>query len=456
MKNRKTENKGIGKRFLAVALSAVLLLSLAACGSSEGADTDTGENAAESTGESVKEDVKKGDGFTIWVNALSASATGEYVEYLKAFPEEHPEWNAEVTIVSGEDIKTQVRMAVESGTAPDAMLVYSGEDFAELLDKGAAKDLTSIIKENGFDAYADAGYFDSFTQDGRIYGMPVGGVTVWQTLYVNNDIFKEYGLAYPTTVEELQEVCSKLREEGVEPLALGDKDGWPALLLLGDLYLQQTDFSSVEKLNSGEVKFAEDPYMRKALEALEAMGSDNVFMSGFTSSDQTMAIQSWASGQVAMLYNGSWWTGPAGGTELGFEIVPVKLPLVEGISEPNTVQMACDNALIFNPECTNEEAIVSFLEYFCREEAQVLYCSEANVFSIYPGANEKVTLDPIFTQPAILDQFQYPASGIFFDHAFPSAVIEVMKTAVQNVVTGQTSVDEALQQMDEEMSRSLE
>ena len=66
-------------------------------------------------------------------------------------------------------------------------------------------------------------------------------------------------------MEELQEVSQKLREAGIEPLAVGDKDGWPALLLLGDLYLQQTGYDSVDKLNSGEVKFADDPYMKLSL-----------------------------------------------------------------------------------------------------------------------------------------------------------------------------------------------
>ena len=117
--------------------------------------------------------------------------------------------------------------------------------------------------------------------------------------------------------------------------------------------------------------------------------------------------------------------------------------------------MACDNALIFNPECTNTDAISKFIDYLCNEEAQVLYCSESNVFSIYPGANEKVTLDPIFEEPAIMDQFDYPISGVFFDHAFPSAVLEVMKTSVQNAIAGQISVDEALQQIDAEMAKAL-
>ena len=121
------------------------------------------------------------------------------------------------------------------------MMVSAGEDFWEYVDKGAAMDLTDIINDNGFDEYADQAYFDTFAQDGKIYGMPIGGVTVWQTLYVNNDIFKANNLEYPTTMEELQEVSQKLREAGIEPLAVGDKDGWPALLLLGDLYLQQTD-----------------------------------------------------------------------------------------------------------------------------------------------------------------------------------------------------------------------
>ena len=67
------------------------------------------------------------------------------------------------------------------------------------------------------------------------------------------------------------------------------------------------------------------------METLADLGSSNVFMSGFASSDQNEAIQSWAAGQVAMLYNGSWWTGTAGGTDLGFEIVPIKLPMMQDV-----------------------------------------------------------------------------------------------------------------------------
>ena len=44
--------------------------------------------------------------------------------------------------------------------------------------------------------------------------------------------------------------------------------------------------------------------MKSAMETLADLGSSNVFMSGFASSDQNEAIQSWAAGQVAMLYNG--------------------------------------------------------------------------------------------------------------------------------------------------------
>ena len=443
------------KRLIGLALAA-LLCTAAFSGCNDNAAQSSSEGAGSSAAGTETSTPQENSGkFTAWVYALSASPTGEYVDYLKAFPEKYPELNAEITVMSGEDIKTQARLAVESGTAPDAMMVSAGEDFWEYVDKGAAMDLTDIINDNGFDEYADQAYFDTFAQDGKIYGMPIGGVTVWQTLYVNNDIFKANNLEYPTTMEELQEVSQKLREAGIEPLAVGDKDGWPALLLLGDLYLQQTGYDSVDKLNRGEVKFADDPYMKSAMETLADLGSSNVFMSGFASSDQNEAIQSWAAGQVAMLYNGSWWTGTAGGTDLGFEIVPIKLPMMQGLTDINTVQMACDNALIFNPECTNTDAISKFIDYLCNEEAQVLYCSESNVFSIYPGANEKVTLDPIFEEPAIMDQFDYPISGVFFDHAFPSAVLEVMKTSVQNAIAGQISVDEALQQIDAEMAKAL-
>ena len=72
--------------------------------------------------------------------------------------------------------------------------------------------------------------------------------------------------------------------------------------------------------------------------SLEVLVSDHLiiekngaYMSGFSSTDHNTAIQAFAAGQTAMLYCGSWWSSIAGGTDNGFTLDVIQLPLMEGL-----------------------------------------------------------------------------------------------------------------------------
>lgn len=52
----------------------------------------------------------------------------------------------------------------------------------------------------------------------------------------NKAAFAAAGIEVPTTFEELVDTCGPLRAAGYEPIAFGNKDGWPALHYLQQLF----------------------------------------------------------------------------------------------------------------------------------------------------------------------------------------------------------------------------
>ncbi len=82
----------------------------------------------------------------------------------------------------------------------------------------------------------------NFTEEELAYGKKAGKLNALPTainafaLFANKDIYDKYGLEIPKTWDDYFECAKVMREDGVYPLALGDKAGFFLLLA----YLEQT------------------------------------------------------------------------------------------------------------------------------------------------------------------------------------------------------------------------
>ncbi|MGO4781226.1 extracellular solute-binding protein, partial [Lysobacter sp. 2RAB21] len=85
---------------------------------------------------------------------------------------------------------------------------------------------TDSITGDAADEISDAAYSASSLDD-KIYAMPVavlpGG------LFYSQDLFDQAGITEnPTTLDELETATEQLKAAGIDPVALGAKDAWPA------------------------------------------------------------------------------------------------------------------------------------------------------------------------------------------------------------------------------------
>ena len=446
------------KKILVMILACSMLLALVACGGDTTAPSgDTASapvadnNDAPAADDTPAAEPAPGsdEELTIW---WLSDADAELGPFMQIWP------SAQIVYYPGEDLKTQSRMAVNSGTAPDIFITNAGSIFQDFQREGALMDLTDIIAAHGFMDRINPDYIKPYTVDGKYYAFPTAPLTTWMNLYVNKDALAEAGVTtIPGNLQELISVSEQLTAAGIAPVAFGDRDGWPAILLLGDFFAQQvSSYALINDLNFGRITFPECTEFVNAMKSLIELGQNNVFMPGWTAVDHAAAIQTFAAGQTGYLYNGSWWSAVVDDVAaLDFDLDVIWLPLGVGATEIRSIQASSDMAFVANASSTNLDGIIAFLDFVSSEERSILGAERNNAFSVYPGANEKVERHPVFNQPEVLDQFNKPALGPFFDWVFPTPVTELLKVKIVECIDGTTTLDQALADLQAELDNHV-
>ncbi|HLS93342.1 MAG TPA: extracellular solute-binding protein [Microbacterium sp.] len=216
---------------------------------------------------------------------------------------------------SFEQIRQTASQVLNSDEAPDLLEYNKGNATAGLLaSQGLLQPLDDAVEEYGWDdtlapslqttaRYDENGVMGS----GSWYGIPTYGEYV--QFYYNEEMFEQYGLEVPTTIEELEQVMQAFVDEGVTPLAEAAGE-YPLGQLWYQLALSQADRQWVNdyQIYENPVDFS-GPETTYASETL----ADWVER-GYVSSDATGLIAEDAgtgfiNGTYPMFFSGSWWYG---------------------------------------------------------------------------------------------------------------------------------------------------
>jgi len=96
-----------------------------------------------------------------------------------------------------------------------------GRQAEELIEAGLLRDMTHVAEAEGWtDIVNPPSLLDACTVDGRIYCAPVN-IHSWQWLWLSNAAFEKAGIAVPSNWDEFVAAAPKLREAGIQPMALG-------------------------------------------------------------------------------------------------------------------------------------------------------------------------------------------------------------------------------------------
>lgn len=154
-----------------------------------------------------------------WTSGGEAAAVAEFA---KAFNEttEH-DWLDGAIAGGGGTARPVMVSRIIGGDPMGAFQFNHGRQAEELIEAGLLRDMTDVAEAEGWkDIVNPPSLLDACTVDGRIYCAPVN-IHSWQWLWLSNKAFEDAGLAVPTNWDEFVGSSAKLREAGIQPLALG-------------------------------------------------------------------------------------------------------------------------------------------------------------------------------------------------------------------------------------------
>ncbi len=140
------------------------------------------------------------------------------------------------------------------GTPEDAFTWFSGHRMRFFAAQGLAQpvdDVWAKVKGNYTGAFEEA----SKGSDGHIYGIPVDYYP-WAVFY-RKSVFAAGNYKVPTNWDEFKALADRMRKDGLVPIAMADKDGWPAQGTFDIINLRLNGYDFHTELLNGKQKWTD-------------------------------------------------------------------------------------------------------------------------------------------------------------------------------------------------------
>ncbi|WP_141499848.1 ABC transporter substrate-binding protein [Paenibacillus luteus] len=410
--------------------SALLVTSLAACGSN-----DEGNNPKGSKVQKVELKVQIG----------SPRFKDQFEKYFEQFKaKELAEKNIEVTIdleMPNPDQAKQVLQArLASNDAPDIFDVHAN-DLSTYDKAGYLEDLTGQpATETLYDTVKN-----TVMNEGRIIALPLESLS-WGYLY-NKKMFSELGLTPPQTLDEMKAVVEKLKQADKKPFLLAFQESWvpqlmTALSLGGIVSSEHKDW--IEKMNKGEASYADVSDIFNIIDLIMENGTAKPFEVG-----NEAGSTDFANGKAAMWVQGPWnaETILKVNPEMEFGVAP--LP-VSNNAAGTMINLSTSTTLAVSKTSKNKEVALDLLNYFYDEkDSSTLFqelkfnpVSSVHQYEVFPWVNEAS---------------EYVAQGkAYQDLKLPNGVTDEQAKLLQSYFAKEVTKDQFISSMDKAWATAVQ
>lgn len=355
---------------------------------------------------------------------------------------------------------TKIITALSGGKPPDIVDFGLGQFVPELASKGALTDLGPYIKASHLDmgVYVPSGV-SVVTYNGHIYGLPFANFN--HGLLYNTQLFKQAGITHPpTTLEELTADAYRLTkvDKSGKILQMGFIPDWPGgangqavnlvdygWLFGGGWYDAKTQQVTADLPRNVKALTWETQFYKK----YGAKNIDNFVKSA----GAYLSNDIFASGKLAMAYDGEWWLDfapPKFITKLG----AAPFPAPQGLSKYTGTSFIDTNPQVIPANAAHKQEAFDFIKWETTDPGVCTYFDQRvfNLPQLKSVHASAISKDPRFK--VFADIAAGPNAHVFPRVGFAGE----MDTDIQNteaaVLHGQGTPASALQSLQSTLQNS--
>lgn len=251
---------------------------------------------------------------TVWDQEIRGGQNDQIEELNAQFEEAHPNVSIRRLSQSFDDLRKQTTLALSGNEVPDVVQVNNARaDMGAFVSAGQLLDLSSFAKTYGWAQRFPTSVLSkmSYSTDGvtfgegNLYGLPQTGEIVG--VYYRQDTLDRLGGKLPGTWDEYFQLLDAARGAGMQPMVLGNLDGWPALHVFGPLQAAFVDADEVVKLGMGNAgsRWTSEGNL-EALTKFAAWAAEGYLGDSPNGTDYDSAWRAFTEGKAAFLPAGSW------------------------------------------------------------------------------------------------------------------------------------------------------
>jgi raffinose/stachyose/melibiose transport system substrate-binding protein len=364
-----------------------------------------------------------------------AAALKALEEHIGEFEEESG-IDVEVDTLPFDNMRTVLQTQLRSGEGPDVFSWGSGPGFGgALAEAGLLYDMTDAYEEYGWEVFDFAK--ERVTVDGKLYGVPGELETIG--LFYNKDIFAELGLEQPESLDDLEAVSETIRDAGMIPLAVGDKEGWEGGHLLSVALSSDVGSEGIEALINGDQSW-DSPEVVSALSLWQDYNESGYLPESPTSVNYDNSIALFFSGDAAMIPTGSWLVGEID-DNTDFEVGYIPFPAPDG---PGIFTGGLGSGPFISAGTSKTEAALEFVDFLASPEHGEWTVENLHTIPPMPLETGDLDVSPLFAQVLEVTA-EVSASGDFghnIDVLATDAFNEAMYDGVQAILSDQRTPEE--------------
>lgn len=365
-------------------------------------------------------------------------------QVLADWAKENPNIKIEVDSVENETYKTKIKTAIAANEAPDVFFTWGGGFSKPFVDAGKLMNLTPYLKD--INSKLVGGTLTYLSYNGKTYALPF---SLWAGIfYCNKELFDKYNVKVPDTFDELLAAVKVFRAQGITPIEVGEKDGWPGMFYQNILAIRTAGSKLSNDALAKKASFNQPAFVQSAA-LLEQLVKAQAFDSGCLGISRDESEANFRLGKAAMYYNGSWVAGSFNEEQapniLG-KVVCKNFPAVTGgKGEPNGFLGGAIDCFAVNANTKYKTQAIKFAKFVAEHQARDGYLLGA----LLPAW--KVQVDTSKLPPLTIEITNLLKSSTGFvlawDTFLEGAAADTHKNLVQEIFAGVTSPEKFAQEM---------
>lgn len=372
----------------------------------------------------------------IWHAYAGQADKVEFINWaLDTFKKEHPEIQVKAVPAEQSSYKTKLQTAMASGNPPDVFYSLPGGYLKAFVDSGQVLPLDDYMAKDGWKNTFLPSSLPSVSFNGKTYAAPIDidSAVIWY----DKKLFAAHGWQPPKTWEEFQALCEKIKAAGVVPIALGNKDSWPATFWFQYAEMRLHGSGVVSDLVAGKPGASFGPEAAQAAGVLTTLSQKGYFPKGANGMSDAEANMLFLNGKAAMVLNGTWQIGMTADAPSGFDLGYFAFPtFAQGKGDQADVLAGVAASFAVSQKAKNKEAAVAFLKFLTSEEAMKKYVKVRKTMVARTGATTAEDAGPVLAGVVQDVVGKAPRLDAFYDTALAPKATDVYYKTLQGLIDG--------------------